>query len=212
MNKLKSSFVNMTAVLVSVAAIMGGMLAFVNHVTSDLIKKQEEKVLAEGIATVMGKSRGKVVVSDTITKIIDGKQNIFVIHKIEGDDGSFVGAAVESTVMGFGGNLKTLVGFGRGNKILGYTVLQSSETPGLGAKADKWFQKDGPGSIVGRNLTGRNLLEVKKDGGDIDAITASTITSRAFLNAVNNAYLAYSGDNQTDGESGASVKNDMEKK
>ena len=75
-------------------------------------------------------------------------------------------------------------------RILGYTILQHAETPGLGAKADKWFQKDGKGSVIGKN-PGTDNLTVKKDGGDIDAITASTITSRAFLLAVNQAYQAY---------------------
>ena len=76
-----------------------------------------------------------------------------------------------------------------------------AETPGLGAKADKWFQADGKGSIIG--LTPAEPLVVSKDGGQVDAITASTITSRAFLKAVNNAYNAYKKP-QADGETGAS--------
>ena len=98
--------------------------------------------------------------------------------------------AVESTTGGFGGDLKVLVGFDKDGNILGYTILQHAETPGLGAKADKWFQKDGKGSIIGKNPNKDNLT-VKKDGGNIDAITASTISSRAFLLAVTQAYNAY---------------------
>ena len=101
-----------------------------------------------------------------------------------------MGAAVESTTQGFGGDLKVLVGFSPEGKILGYTILASTETPGLGAKADKWFQKDGKGSVIGKSPSEKPLT-VSKDGGDIDAITASTITSRAFLNAINHAYTAY---------------------
>ena len=207
MRKLESSFLNMTAVLVAVTVVMGGLLAFVNHITTAPIKEQKEKALTEGIATVMGDTKGKVVASDTLTRTIDGKPSVFIIHRIIDNNSSPVGAAVESTVMGFGGDLKVLVGFGTNNKILGYTVLQSSETPGLGAKADKWFQKDGSGCIIGRSLSGNELLKVKKDGGDVDAITASTITSRAFLNAINNAYIAYSGNKRIDGESGPSIQN-----
>jgi electron transport complex protein RnfG len=40
---------------------------------------------------------------------------------------------------------------------------------------------------VGKN-PGKVNFTVSKDGGDIDAITASTITSRAFLLAIKNAY------------------------
>lgn len=62
--------------------------------------------------------------------------------------------------------------------------------------------KDGKGNIIGMNPE-KNNLTVKKDGGDVDAITASTITSRAFLLAVNQAYSAYKSGN-VDAHSSAS--------
>jgi electron transport complex protein RnfG len=114
--------------------------------------------------------------------------------------GKDLGAAVESTTMGFGGDLKVMVGFAPEGTILGYTLLAHTETPGLGAKADKWFQKGEKGDIIGKNP--QEPLTVSKDGGQVDAITASTITSRAFLLAVNNAYNAYKV-TPADGESGA---------
>ena len=73
-------------------------------------------------------------------------------------------------------------------------MLSHAETPGLGSKAADWFKKGAKGDITGKN-PGQSPLVVKNDGGDVDAITASTITSRAFLNAVNAAYAAYSGQN-----------------
>ena len=98
-----------------------------------------------------------------------------------------------------------LVGFGPKGDILGYTILQASETPGLGAKADKWFQKDGKGSIIGKSPATGDLHVSKDDkgGNAVDAITASTITSRAFLKAVNQAYAVYAK-RRIDGNSGAS--------
>lgn len=102
-----------------------------------------------------------------------------------------LGCAVESTVMGFGGELKVLVGFDKKGKVLGYKILQSAETPGLGQKADKWFQKDGKGCIVGRKMNEKKPLTIGKEANDVDAITASTITSKAFIRAVNNAFSAY---------------------
>ena len=95
-----------------------------------------------------------------------------------------------------------LVGFNPEGTILGYTLLEHAETPGLGAKADKWFQKGGKGDIIGKSPS--EPLTVSKDGGQVDAITASTITSRAFLMAVNNAYNAYKVTPAADAESGAS--------
>jgi Predicted NADH:ubiquinone oxidoreductase, subunit RnfG len=115
--------------------------------------------------------------------------------------GEFIGAAVESSANGFGGALNVLVGFDKEGNIIDYSLLSHAETPGLGSKAADWFKKGGKGDITGMN-PGQKALVVNKDGGQIDAITASTITTRAFLKAVNNAYAAYSGQN-VDGSSGA---------
>ena len=73
----------------------------------------------------------------------------------------------------------------------------------MGAKADTWFQKDGKASIIGKNPA--TPLTVSKDGGDVDAITASTITSRAFLKAINQAYNVYMI-KDTDANTGATQK------
>ena len=190
MKKLESSITNMVLVLVGVALITGGILAYVNHITEAPIKLQAEKTLADGIKAVMGGVQLLVAGNDTIEQTIKGNEAVFVIHKTVDSNKQDLGVAVESTTGGFGGDLKVLVGFDKDGNILGYTILQHAETPGLGAKADKWFQKDGKGSIIGKNPNKDNLT-VKKDGGDIDAITASTITSRAFLLAVTQAYNAY---------------------
>lgn len=190
MKKLESSITNMVLVLVGVALITGGILAYVNHITEAPIKLQAEKTLADGIKAVMGGVQLSVAENYTIKQTIKGKEAVFVIHKTVDSNKQDLGVAVESTTGGFGGDLKVLVGFDKDGNILGYTILQHAETPGLGAKADKWFQKDGKGSIIGKNPNKDNLT-VKKDGGDVDAITASTITSRAFLLAVTQAYNAY---------------------
>lgn len=190
MKKLESSITNMVLVLVGVALITGGILAYVNHITEAPIKLQAEKTLADGIKAVMGGVQLSVAENDTVKQTIKGKEAVFVIHKTVDSNKQDLGVAVESTTGGFGGDLKVLIGFDKDGNILGYTILQHAETPGLGAKADKWFQKDGKGSIIGKNPNKDNLT-VKKDGGDIDAITASTITSRAFLLAVTQAYNAY---------------------
>lgn len=201
MKKLKSSLTNMVVVLVACALVTGGLLAYVNHVTEGPIALQSEKTLADGIKAVMGGGSLRVTSNDTIRQEMGGKTYLFVVHKTA-QDGKEIGAAVESTTQGFGGDLKVLVGFDPQGTILGYTILSSSETPGLGAKAGQWFQKDGKGNIIGKSPA-KGDLSVSKDGGDVDAITASTITSRAFLKAVNQAYHAYM-QKVVDGHSGAS--------
>ena len=180
----------MVGVLVGFSIIIGGLLAYVNHVTEGPIKHKQEQTLAAGIKTVMKNNHVKVAAPETVNETIDGKAASFIIHPCADNAGNKIGSAVESTTNGFGGDLQVLVGFDNNGNILGYTILKSSETPGLGAKAGVWFQKDGKGNIIGMNPKEKPLA-VSKDGGDVDAITASTITSRAFLKAINQAYAVY---------------------
>ena len=202
MKKLESSLLNMVLVLTSVAVIMGGILAFVNHLTERPINDQKAKALADGIKTVLACDDLTVTATDTVKQNdAKGKEVIYVIYQTKDAKGNNLGAAVESTTGGFGGDLKVLVGFDPDGKILGYTLLEHAETPGLGAKADKWFQKGEKGDIIGKSPV--EPLTVSKDGGQVDAITTSTITSRAFLLAVNNAYNAYINTPATDAETGA---------
>jgi electron transport complex protein RnfG len=201
MKKLESTLLNMVLVLTGVAVVMGGILAFVNHLTEGPIAQQKEKALSDGIKAVMSSDNIQVAQTDTVCQNDNkGKEMTFIIYQVKDAQGQELGAAVESTSMGFGGDLKVLVGFAPDGKILGYTLLEHAETPGLGAKADKWFQKGEKGDIIGKMPA--EPLTVSKDGGQVDAITASTITSRAFLLAVNNAYNAYKV-TPTDGETGA---------
>ena len=193
----------MVGVLVCVALVMGAILAYVNHITEGPISEQAEKALSDGIKAVMMSDNLTVTANDTINETIDNKECVFIVHKAADASGKELGAAVESTTLGFGGDLKVLVGFSPEGEILGYTLLQHAETPGLGAKADTWFQKDGKASIIGKNPS--TPLTVSKDGGDVDAITASTITSRAFLKAVNQAYDVYMN-KKTDAQTGATKK------
>ena len=152
--------------------------------------------------------------------------NEYVAYEVT-RDGQWLGTAVKSVNKnGFGGDIEVLVGFNEEGKILGYEVLKHAETPGLGARMDEWFRTATVGEVkkVGafskiffgnpdpagsHNIIGRDIaqgeLMVTKDGGDIDAITASTITSRAFLNAVNKAYEAFKG-NVSDANSGATTQ------
>ena len=204
MQKLESSLKNMVIVLVGVALIVGAVLAYVNHITSGPIAEKAEKSLAAGIKSVMGTDDLQVAAPEQVNQTIDGKQVTFIIHKCADKSGNQLGAAVESTTGGFGGDLQVLVGFDTEGKILGYTILQSSETPGLGAKAATWFQKDGKGNVIGKSPKDGDLHVSKDDksGNAVDAITASTITSRAFLKAINQAYAAYT-QKGADAQSGA---------
>lgn len=193
MKKLESSLTNMVLVLTVISVVAGGTLAYVNEVTQEPIAEINAKNLQDGIKKVIiGSTEGELKVEEPVEA--DG-YTIYVTDK---------GTAVKAVANGFGGPIEVLVGFNEAGNILGYTILSTVETPGLGVKADTWFQKGGKGDIIGRN-PGEKELSVTKDGGEIDAITASTITSRAFLGAVNAAYHAFKG-NWEDATSGASVQ------
>ncbi len=186
MKKLKSTLPNMVIVLTCVALITGGLLAWVNHVTEAPKLAEQQRSLATDISKVMGGKTVKETDIKNITKEFDGKTYEFVVHYVAQTNGTPLGKAVESTTMGFGGDLTVLVGLDLQGKVLGYAIRQTSETPGLGIKAEEWFQKDGKGSIIGKDPLSKSFA-VSKDNGDIDGITASTITSRAFLKAVRQA-------------------------
>ena len=183
----------MVLVLTVISVVAGGTLAYVNEVTQEPIAEINAKNLQDGIKKVIiGSTEGELKVEEPVEA--DG-YTIYVTDK---------GTAVKAVANGFGGPIEVLVGFNEAGNILGYTILSTVETPGLGVKADTWFQKGGKGDIIGRN-PGEKELSVTKDGGEIDATTASTITSRAFLGAVNAAYHAFKG-NWEDATSGASVQ------
>ncbi len=175
MKKLKSSLTNMLVVLTVITIVAAGVLASVNAVTAPQIEKINAENLAAGIKAVMG--------NDDIKVSEPWEVDAFTAYDINDKQGNLLGKAVVTTENGFGGPLKVLVGFNTDGDILGYTVLEHAETPGLGAKAGEWFQE----KIIGMN-PGTNNFTVSKDGGEVDAITASTITSRAFLRAIQNAY------------------------
>lgn len=117
------------------------------------------------------------------------------------------GTAIKTTVDGFGGKMVVMVGFSEDGTILGYKILEHQETPGLGDKAGAWFQDASKEkqNIIGRKATG--TFTVSKDGGDVDAITAATISSRAFLTAINNAYAEFMKQQGADVTTGATTVN-----
>ena len=122
-------------------------------------------------------------------------------------DGATVGYAVETmTKSGFSGEFRLMVGFNPDGTVYGIKVLEHSETPGLGSKmTDEGnplllsFQGKSPASMS---------LKVKKDGGDVDALTAATISSRAYVDAVARAYnaLIQATGWEADAVSGATVQ------
>lgn len=110
MQKLESSLKNMVLVLVGVALIVGAVLAYINHLTSGPIAEKAAQSLAAGIKSVMGTEELQVAEPEEVKQEFGGKEFSFTIHKCSDKSGKQLGAAVESTTGGFGGDLKVLVG------------------------------------------------------------------------------------------------------
>jgi electron transport complex protein RnfG len=182
--------------------IAGAVLAAVSNVTKEPIAAAKKSKLEDAIREVIpsfdnspsDEAYMAAVSAGDSLKIYPAKKN-----------GKLTGVAVESnTEKGFSGEIKVIVGLDTSGKLINYKVLEHAETPGLGSKMEEWFRSEKNNrNILGKNHS-KHLLKVKKDGGDIDAITAATISSRAFLDAVNRAYAAFFGkEDHSDATSGA---------
>lgn len=145
-------------------------------------------VVLTAIAVIAGFALGYVndLTAPIISEIKAQQEKEAEMEVLNGQEGQAIKVTDQKA---FGGAMTVMVGLSPNGTILGYKVLESNETPGLGAKAQEWFQKGQKGDIIGKQA---GNLSVSKDGGEVDAITASTITSRAFLRCINNASEALS--------------------
>ncbi len=181
MAKLENSLKNMVLSLTAITLVVGGLLGAVAYVTDEPIAKAAADKQTAAISAVVPAEGATVGEAQVKTAANGTEATIFPVMK----DGKLVGNAVKATSKnGFGGNITVMIGFDVEGNILGYSVLDcSNETPGLGAKMPDWFQKGQKGDVIGKNPA-KNNITVSKDGGEVDAITAATISSRAFCDAV----------------------------
>ena len=200
MAKLQSTLPNMLLSLTAICLVAGAVLAGVYEVTKDPIEASKISELNAAIKAVTPDFDNDP--SAEAYMAVTGEGDSLKIYPAKQGD-EFVGVAVESnTKKGFGGEIKVIVGFDQAGKLLNYSVLQHAETPGLGAKMQDWFRMDkNKQSVLGRSIPDGGLKVTKDDKENgVDAITAATISSRAFLDAINRAYRAYAG---ADGVTGA---------
>ena len=187
---MKSTLVNMVLSLGIITIIAAALLAGVYTTTKEPISAAQLNKQVEAIKAVTPAFDNDPV-SEAIEITPEGESTPLKVFPAK-MGGQLVGAAVESySSQGFSGDIKLIYGFDADGNITGYPVMQHAETPGLGAKMDEWFRSpEGHRSVIGLNPATSNLT-VSKDGGDVDAITAATITSRAFLDALTRAASAF---------------------
>ncbi len=184
MKKIASTLPNMLLSLTIIAVLSAGLLAWVKTITDEPIRLAEEKKQTEALQQVLP-------AFDQIETEQDEDGMVYKAYK----NNKWVGTAVQCASMGFNGDVVIMVGFDNHSQVIDYVVLQQAETPGLGTKMVDWFKN----ALIGRTMDINNPFTVKQDGGDVQAITAATISSRAFLQAVNNAYRIASGHDATTG-------------
>lgn len=200
--KLESNFINMVVVLFAVTLIASAAVGYVYSLTAEPINLAKQAKQVNAIRQVIPGEFDNNPSMDAWKIATDSKLDYPYLYKEKKPDslvvypakknGELIGTAVKTlSNNGFGGQVWLMVGFNRDGSIYNYSVLEHKETPGLGSKMDIWFTKEGKGSIIGK-IPGTTGLKVTKDGGDVDAITAATISSRAFLDAVNRAAAAIS--------------------
>ncbi|MBN2745994.1 MAG: RnfABCDGE type electron transport complex subunit G [Bacteroidales bacterium] len=182
MAKKESKFGNMVITLVLITAIAGLALSFVHKLTEAPIREAQAAKLKKALTKVLPEFDD---VTSKMVMPVSGPDSIEFYTATK--DGETVGIAVKTyTNNGFSGHFDILVGFYPSGVIINTAVLGHKETPGLGDKMDE-AKSDFPIQFKEKDPASFNL-KVTKDGGDVDAITASTISSRGFCDAVDRAY------------------------
>ena len=173
---VKSSFKNMTICLLAICLVCSGLLAGVYALTAEPIAAAAAAKNEAAIKEVLPETA--VTIEEERTVDFEGAS--YAYNLAYDEQGNTVGCAINVSPVGFGGPIVIKVGFNAEGLIWNTKVLSQAETPGLGAKCTEpsfsdQFKQFNPAE---------KSLKVKKDGGDVDAITASTITSRAYANGL----------------------------
>ncbi len=180
----KDTLLNMFIAMFVICVVSGGVLGIVYNATKDPIAAAETAKKTEAIKNVLPEFNE---LKETMVK--SALEDVEIPFYLAYDaNNNFIGAAVETfTNKGFSGNISLMVGILADGTVNNISVLQHAETPGLGSKMSEPSFKD---QFNNKHADSFNF-NVKKDGGDVDAITAATISSRAFCDAVNRALSTF---------------------
>jgi electron transport complex protein RnfG len=169
-------------VTIVAALALGGVYTVTKGPIAIAKRKKVEKAIGQVVPAF------DTIMREYKVKPATGKDSLTFFEAWKGDEK--VGTAIKTfTDEGFSGKIWIMVGFDEDGTINNTAVLEHKETPGLGDKMD--IKK----SDFSKQFAGKNpkefKLQVSKDGGDVDAITAATISSRAFCDAVKRGYEAF---------------------
>lgn len=174
-----------SGIMLAVAFVSATVLTLVHSVTEKPIAEAKNRLIAESVASVISSEFDNNPFEEK-TIIRRGKEK-YILYPAR-KDGYITSIVMQSySNKGFGGKLEVIVGFRPDGIVSGYNVFKHQETPGLGSKVnDESFKKN----ILGQ-VPQSESFKVRQDGGEIDAITGATITSRALIDAIQRAYQGY---------------------
>lgn len=189
MATIKSSFLNLLVTLTVITLVAGLSLGYVFQWTKEPIAKAQMEKQLRAIQNVISGYDNNPVAEKYKVATPDGDSLEFFPAKAKGE---LIGVAVKTkSSKGYSGHVWIMVGFAINGDIQRIVVIEHKETPGLGSKMSSPEFLD---QFFGKNPA-QMKLKVKKDGGDVDAITGATITSRAFSEAVQVAYDTFKSEN-----------------
>jgi len=172
--RLDWATLKLAVILFAFAAVVAVLLGLVNRITQDRI----EAFAAEKTAAAMS----AVLPADSYTRVEgSAAEKLDLVKEIYAADGS--GWVIMVTPSGFGGEIEMAVGVDKGGSVTGVSIIQMSETSGLGANAKRESFRS---QYVGKS----GSVALRKQGGEIDALTGATVTSTAVTKGVSAALAA----------------------
>ena len=203
---MKSTLVNMVAVLFTITLVASAGVGYVNMITVGPIAEAKAAATQSALRAVLPSFDRTETTELTLDELP------VAVHTARSGEAVVCYAVETASKNGFSGMIRMVVGFDATGRVLNVNVLEQNETPGLGTK----MADEGNvllASVKGRKLESKKLVDgklaVTKDGGDVDALPAATISSRAYVDAINRAWMAYksvaTGEAPTDTASGATA-------
>ena len=190
MAKLDSSLKNMVMSLAIISfgasAILGGVYVLTKKPIEDAAELKKTNAIKEVLP-----QNNNMKIGEAVEITLESYSEKFIVYPAFENDKVITVAVETFDNNGYGGQIKSMVGFDAGGNIVNYAILTMSETPGLGEKVTSWFKTERNKQDIRGKKPSEESFKVSKDGGEIDAITASTITSRAFLSSVKTAYNVF---------------------
>lgn len=182
MKPAKSSLFNMVAALLTIAICSAAAIGYVYQLTEEPIAAAKKQKTLNAIRDMVGVFDNNPF--DEKTLLSDGQTELYPAR----ENGIITSVAVKAqSNAGFGGKIELIAGISTDGTLIGYKIIEQNETPGLGTKVTEHKFSS---QFEGMDTRSGNF-NLSKDGGEIDAVTGATISSRAVVSAVKKAVSAY---------------------